>query len=104
METDMQKAAEKLGAVNGLQCVVAEIGWIYEHHDELHELAKDNRDGMQGVVLEILMLGLDELRSIRRMIAEQEASERSENYEDCRPLFSERERSEKDCMWTDGCD
>ena len=62
METDMQKAAEKLGAVNGLQCVVAEIGWIYEHHDEL--------------------------RSIRRMIAEQEASE----------------RSEKDCLWSDGCD
>ena len=88
METDMQKAAEKLGAVNGLQCVVAEIGWIYEHHDELHELAKENRDGIQGVVLEILTLGLDELRSIRRMIAEQEASE----------------RSEKDSLWSDGCD
>ena len=88
MQTDMQQAAEKLGAVNGLQCVVAEIGWIYEHHDELQEFAKENRDGMQGVVLEILTLGLDELRSIRRMIAEQEASE----------------RSEKDCLWSDGCD
>ena len=88
MTSDVQNTAEKYGVINGLQCVVAEIGWIYEHNDELHEIAKDYKDGIQGVVLEILSLGLAELRSIREMIAEQEAAE----------------RSEKDCLWTDGCD
>ena len=88
MTSDVQNTAEKYGVINGLQCVVAEIGWIYEHNDELHKIAKDYKDGIQGVVLEILSLGLAELRSIREMIAEQEAAE----------------RSEKDCLWTDGCD
>ena len=82
-----EQLIEKQGAIAGLQCVVTEIGWIYNHYFELIELSRYDRDGISGVISDILRMGLSELKSYREQIEKME----------------QEERSEKDCLW-DGCD
>ena len=68
------------------------ITWYYRERQTLEKLADRLYDGSFAELTgDILGRGLDDLKSIDAMFEEQKKED-------------EYERSEKDCMWTDGCD
>ena len=77
----------KVGALDALQCVNALESFIHDNYYKIVNLA-GNYESIRDCMSDILARGLDEVENIREMIHEAELAE----------------RSEKDCLWTDGCD
>ena len=82
----------RVGAAELQSLIACVYPWLNDHFVELEELARSlYKNSHVALMDDVLARGLEEVKSIDSMYEEQESEE-------------EYERSEKDCMWTDGCD
>ena len=90
--TENEDAIRNQATANIQSSMLILITWYYRERKELERLADRLYDGsFAELTSDILARGLEEIKSIDSMYDEQESEE-------------EYERSEKDCMWSDGCD
>ena len=83
----------RLGAAE-LHCLIACVyPWYNDHMVELAELSRSlYKNSHVALMDDVLARGLEEIRSIKAECDARASEER------------EYERSEKDCLWSDGCD
>ena len=90
--SDNEDAIRNQATANVQSSMLMLITWYYRERQTLEKLADRLYDGSFAELTgDILGRGLDDLKSIDAMFEEQKKED-------------EYERSEKDCMWTDGCD
>ena len=83
----------RVGAAELQSLIACVYPWLNDHFVELEELSYSlYKNSHVALMDDVLARGLEEIRSIK---AECDARAREEQ---------EYERSEKDCMWSDGCD
>ena len=83
----------RVGAAELQSLIACVYPWLNDHFVELEELARSlYKNSHVALMDDVLARGLEEIRSIKAECDARASEER------------EYERSEKDCLWSNGCD